>query len=366
LHARRNPHVVLAVLAALLLTAPTAQATPQWFDGAVAKSVVLNCPSVIANHPYEEEGAWSWVGFHGDPNDFPDPGQVYYIRVVTGLVGNPCPGGMYSYPEISLPTGVQLAISGDNPIVCWKVNAQTNTVARIVDECPQQPSAGSHGGSYGFGLVGQSDGLWPHGLAIRFELQVPVVSSRQLRGTLVTPCDCIRGFVLTIDGNSSPVLHSNAGLIADAAAPTATPQPTPPTSTPPRPAPLSSPPSGGGSSGLTPSSPVVMRAVAFQGMDAPSSYSIRRLRRGGLVINLQLGMKGCRVKAVLMGPSGAVLARASKVAAEQGRTSMRLRITARGARLLRRARKLRARLRVTVTPPGSPHNTKSKFLHLRR
>jgi hypothetical protein len=363
----------LCVAAALAAAAPAAHAAPAWYDGNVAKSYAINCPSQIFGNPYIEEVGWSWVGFYADINNLPDAGQVFYVHIVTGLVGNPCPGGMYSYPEISLPSGVQPAISQQTPVFCWRVNGNQET--QIVQGCPQQAGNGSWGGSYAFGAVGQDGGLWPHGTGTIYELQIPVVSNRQLRGTLASPCDCVHGFSKTIDGNSSPVLQSNAGLVADPA-----------------------PAGGGGGGGVTPGAgggggnnsggnlpgggtqggssgsgggttnppPVDVPAPAFRSLGAPSTYSARRLLGRGLAVSVQLDSAVRRVDAVLTGPKGVVLAKAAKAGAGPGKATLKLRATKKGKRLLRRGRKMRARLKVTVTPTSGPKSTKSKNLSLKR
>lgn len=386
--------LALSLLAAFLLAAPAAQAAPQWFDGSVAKSTVINCPSIISGNPYAEEGAWSWVGFYADAGNLPDAGEVFYVHAVTGLVGNPCPGGMYSYPEISLPSGVQPAITASNPVFCWKIGQRATppTQTRLVGECPQQSSSGSVGGSYGFGAVGLEGGMWPHGLGTVYELQIPVTSSRQLRGTLASPCDCVRGFVKTVDGNSNPVLGSAAGLVVDSAPAgggTSTPAATPPAGGTPPPG---GTPAAGGTSGAsgnpsgsgTPAAAgtpggkpatgggtatpgaVQTRTAAFRRLVAPSSYSVRRLRRSGLRVQVDLGLARSRVTAMLLGRGGAVLARAGAGAAGPGRKALKLRTAKNGIRLLRRASGFRARLRVTVTPPAGASETKSMSVLLKR
>jgi hypothetical protein len=293
-----------------------------------------------------------------------------------GVGGQSLPGWDAFVPELSFPVGVGFAISADHPVFCWMVDLNTNptTETRIVNECPQQPSSGSYGGSHGFGNLGDPSGTWPHGQGIAYEMQVPVVSSRQLRGTLANPCDCVDGSVKTIDGNDNPVLNSNAGLFdVDApggggGTPGGNGGGTPPTgggTTPGGPQPDGSTPPGGGPA-ISIGAGSGKRPVALGRLVAPASYSIRRLRRRGLTVRVHLGYPNSRVDARLVGRGTAVLGRANVRAAGPGWTAIKLRITGKGARMLRRTRGLRARLQVTVTPPAGPKSTKSLSLRLKR
>ena len=373
-------------LFAILASAGPAQAANKWFDGGIQRSYITNCASVIFGSPYTEEGAWNWVGFYSDENNFPDAGQVFYIHTVFAAVGNSC-SGQYARPEISLPSGVQLAISQQTPVFCYAFDIQSGQSSQKPAACPQQASQGSYGGQYGFNCnpndTGNchSSGVFPVPQGKGWELQIPVVSNRQLRGTLASPCDCLHGFTKMLDGNSSPVLNPNAGLVNDpppaggggggggGTTPGTGGGTTPGTgggggtgsggggST-----------TGGGGTGTTTTTPSTENTSAptFSSLGAPSSYSGRRLARSGLTITVQLGSGGSRVDAKLTGPGGVVLARGVKLSAGPGKASVKLRATKKGARLLRRGRRMRARLRVTVTPPVGAKSAKSKTLTLKR
>jgi hypothetical protein len=376
--------------------APSAQAANRWFDGNVSRSTITNCASIIFPPAYTEDGAWNWVGFYSDENDAPDAGQVFYVHTIFAAVGNAC-SGQRAYPEIALPSGVQLAISAQTPVFCWAIDFGQNTASRETQACPQQGYQASYGGQYAFPALGQDPqyaGTWPVPQGKGWELQIPVVSNRSLKGTLASPCECVNGFTKMLDGNSSPVLTPNAGLVNDPAPPGGGgggggeipgggggTEPEPGGGGP-------KPPSGGGTPGAdtpagagtpaTTTPPVVAPPppAALASVRAPRTLRVRKLLRSGAFgITASVGQAGSKLVATLSGaPRGSrvnaakrvVLAKATRTNVAAGNVAVKLKLTRAGKRALRRVRRGRVQLKVTVTPPGGTAVTKTSKLSLKR
>jgi hypothetical protein len=384
------------LLISLVLTgfaAPSAQAATRWFDGNVSRSQITNCASIIINQPRTEDGAWNWVGFFSDENNAPDAGQVFYVHTVFAAVGNAC-SGQRGYPEISLPAGVDLAISAQTPVFCWAIDFEQNTAAQETVACPQQGYQAFYGGQYAFPAENQDPqyaGTWPLPQGKGWELQIPVVSSRQLRGILASPCDCVYGFTKILDGESSPVLTPNAGLVAEPASAGGGGGPVTPGG-----GGGTTPSTGGGGGGTntgggggttntgggggatTPAAPVTTAPppAALTGVLAPRTLRLGKLlRAGAFSVTVGVGRAGSKVVAILTGaPRGdrvsaarrVVLAKATRTNVAAGNAKVKLRLTRAGKRALRRVKRGRVRLRVTVTPPGAAAQSKTSTLSLRR
>lgn len=131
----------------------------------------------------------SYVSYYGDPSStppIPRVGDIYYTSVYVQDVAA-CQG-VYVNPWLILPANTSLAISGTNPIVCYKNNVATTA------GCGQSLNFGtSLSGASGYNL-----GNWPltaSGGSI--EIQVPVSSSSPGVVTLYSRVD-------TADGWSNP------------------------------------------------------------------------------------------------------------------------------------------------------------------
>ncbi len=187
------------------LTSPASAAT-QWIDGGFAMSSVMNCPSMIFGSPYFETGVTTYTGYLGDlsaatPN--PAVGQTFYIHVVVGAPGNPCPN-QFAWVDINLPAGLQLA-TATSPMFCLYDNvAQSGCDSSKVANSPFHQGAIS--------LIRSTDGvfaheIWPVPTGHMWEFQIPVKATSQIvNGTL-------QALVKVLDGNSSPWLDARAQML---------------------------------------------------------------------------------------------------------------------------------------------------------
>jgi hypothetical protein len=202
---------LVVVAAGLSFTAASpAQAATGWQDSAGVSAQTTNCLTGAA-----ENLITSRVGWLGDPAAPPPVNSVYYVRIWWGVTGNPCIGGARVAPELFLPEGTTLAISASNPVKCYARKLQTTTPE--LSACPQSASAGQRGG-LGFYPVGQQTVTWPSAQGRGWEIQVPVLSSRTLNGTVTSPnpetaCpSCLTGGVWAIDGVQSPWTFPRVGV----------------------------------------------------------------------------------------------------------------------------------------------------------
>ena len=189
-------------LAVAAVAATSAVAAPGWRDGVIDYSYSINCPSMIFGSPYLEATAGSYAGVYIDPNDLPDAGEVFYVRMTVAGLGNPC-AGPYAHMELWLPQDVHLAISSDYPVFCYAQSPSSSTFVRE-SSCRQNPGAGFKG--YTFGAPNGDP--WPLPQGGFWQVQVPVYSTKPLKGiagTRLAGCgDCFVAPIQILDGDSSP------------------------------------------------------------------------------------------------------------------------------------------------------------------
>lgn len=236
----------LKLLLAVLLIAVSSPlrpiaAEPIWEAGPMEWSTVVDCTSIIFPPVRYVPGAFTWVMSYTDPSDPPTVGEIFYVKVFVAAIGTICSEAYVVRPELELPPGLTLAIDASTPVMCFMQDIQTEEVTEISPEqgCPQEPSAGMRG-QYSF--EPSNEAAWEVPLHYGIHILVPVVAhSAPLLGPL-------RAEVLTIDGNGSPWLAPEKGLLVVAAPPTPeptgtpTPQPSSPGGvTPPSPTPSAVP-----------------------------------------------------------------------------------------------------------------------------
>ena len=186
---------------------PDAPTAAVWYNGPIAYSTVINCASIILGNPYTEAGAGAYVGFRVDlAANQPGPNQTYYIHIVIGGIGNPCPGTLV-YPEISLPANTTFAFDAAHLMYCYY---DSTAVA-----CPSQllPSI-YNPGAYSIPGDPKYGNTWPLAQGHFLEFQMPVQSSTILSGAVMT------AHVWVIDGNDSPWLHPTQGVYVFSNTPT--------------------------------------------------------------------------------------------------------------------------------------------------
>ncbi|MCQ4164821.1 hypothetical protein [Tahibacter harae] len=119
------------------------------------------------------------------PNLTPAVGEVFYTHLVLGHPGNPCTGSAVGI-ELSLPPGVQTAVSANDPTFCFS-RSQTNLFNLGTDPeygCPTTfPNSANglriappHGGLGGSGGWGMHQGFW-------LELLIPLRATTPQLGT---------------------------------------------------------------------------------------------------------------------------------------------------------------------------------------
>jgi hypothetical protein len=190
--------VALAAVTSSIAPPSRADAASAYVDGAMQYSHIYNCPSVIQNVPFVENGAASYVGYLADTaNGQPSVNQTYYVRIVVSAIGTAC-SGQYADVQFKLPSATAAAISSSTPVRCHYDQI-------VLTDCPQTLTAGSQDGLFRL-RAATSDGLWPLPIGRIVTIQVPVRSSSPLGGAPFT------GFVTLYDGNSTPTLTPNVGV----------------------------------------------------------------------------------------------------------------------------------------------------------
>jgi len=320
-----------------------------------ASQVVLCGTDFLGGAPIVVEGAKGFVALPllGQP---PRVGEVFYAFALVGAIGDSCVTQL-AHVEVLPPVGVELAISAQTPVVCEYGDGTTTTPVSVAEGCPQAGAAGLHG--VALNRTTRADGLWELPLGRTLTLKVPLRATRPLAGLGggtpscarlrgAPPCrpdqagDSLQVATWVLDGQGDPWLVPYNALTAVAApgAPATTPAPGAPPAT-----------SGG-----------LLRR-------APRSLRIASALRG-VRVTVAVPADASRVTAVLRarlrGVRGGVLARASVTRARAGDLRLRLRPTAAARRALRRARRVTATLRVTVTPRGGRRQVATARVVLRR
>jgi hypothetical protein len=203
----RPTRVLLAVLAVCLLSraslsqtsvlrlgrpAPNLHVAPNAYGfhgGGLLSTQDYDCLFFDSNgNPYYNVGfiVSAYVGYVGDPNSnpvLPKVGDVYYVAVAISNVAACQSAGVQ--PWLLLPGNTYLAISGTNPVKCFKNGVQV--------ACSQNPQLGySLSGAYGYNL-----GVWPDLKGGNVEIDVPVSTTSAVQTQVAVRVD-------TADGWSNP------------------------------------------------------------------------------------------------------------------------------------------------------------------
>lgn len=199
-----RPLRLLTVLAALLLGTGLLQPPPAaadepggWYDGLIGYTQVVNCVGLIQGTPYTEAGIGAYAGYWADPDSgVPAVGQTFWIHYSVHGMGNPCAGGTYFYPTISLPAGV--AFDTTQQIRC---GYDGSGGAAPQGNCPGWGNMS--GGRY---YNDRDSGLWGVAQGHHWEFQFPVRATQSLAGANLTVA------LKTIDGNNDTTLALRAPL----------------------------------------------------------------------------------------------------------------------------------------------------------
>ncbi len=185
----------------------------QWYESGTQQGTTMNCL-----FGYPEQLGMSWTGWYGEIGKSPTTSQpVYYTKIGWGVSGNTCGGGAYVHIEEFLPPGSQLAISKDNPVMCWYDGLNDNQLKRFTNDCPQQPQTGQQGGL----AFDPAAGAWPTATTTMLEIWIPIRSTQPLNGIIGNPCNsCLQAGVWMIDGVSSPWAYPRIGVMVVGNAPT--------------------------------------------------------------------------------------------------------------------------------------------------
>ena len=131
------------------------------------------------------------------------------MHVYIASLGNAC-SGQRAWPELALPASTSLAISASNPVLCYYNGAPDQA------DCPQTlPGSGYHPGAYAIPSPDAAHAhTWPMPQGATLEIRVPVVSSVTLTNSTLV------GYVLSLDGESSPWLTPTEGVYVFSSTPT--------------------------------------------------------------------------------------------------------------------------------------------------
>jgi hypothetical protein len=349
----RGPAAAATTLAlaagAVVLAVQPAHAAVTRHEGVVKFTSALNCESVIGNYPYYEPGAGAVANVLYDDAAPPRAGDVFYVGVQVAAVGNPYPCLDQSMrPDLTLPSGVSLAISTATPIRCvrWNYKVTPATETPETDLCPSAASAPQSGGTVGFDTA--AGDVWTIPTGVGYEVQVPVVASAAGIRTFTFP-------VRVVDGNSNPILKPVSGPVQVGPAPVS-PSTTTPT-TAPTPAPTTTPPT------TEPTTP----EVSSVSIDVPSKVRLGSTR-GKVKASVEVQPAGSDVKVSLFAKVSRKWVRIGKRSYHAGTAAPTPVVIRVARRWQSRAtvKPLRARiLAVATSPTGATASSTAKLKMLR-
>ena len=139
-----------------------------------------------------------------------------------------CNGDQLAELDLVLPPGVSLAVDASHPIKCFYEDPDEQAV--VDPACPTRTVAGVYGPQL---PAGDEGGGWDLSPGRTYEVQFPLVSTRQLKGGLGGYCprnadeiafhpdrDCLITAVHVIDGDTNPWLTPSEDMYLAAPAPT--------------------------------------------------------------------------------------------------------------------------------------------------
>ncbi len=211
----------MAALLAVFWSIVPARAAQTWNEVTAPPVWTTNCIT-----QQSEQLSVSSIAWFGDPNSPPPVNTVYYVRIRWKVTGDPCTGGAQVAPELHLPEGTTLAISGANKVTCYAVNQTTGATSPETPQCPQAASTGVLGG-FGFYPTcanppcapGAVSPAWPTAQGFGWEIHVPLLSTMPLSGIVTSPdptvacSSCLTAAVWSIDGLNSPWAYPRVGVI---------------------------------------------------------------------------------------------------------------------------------------------------------
>lgn len=194
--------------AAALILAASALAKPRWVDGRTERTSLPMCPTVVLGGvPPVATGFIAQVGYQADSKVPLRVGKTFYARAFFGAVGRYCIEQIASV-EVIPPSGVQLAITAKTPVRCTSLSSDANgkvTTTRLTAArgCPARPRRGRYG--WLFPQTTGRGGLWELPRGQGYLLDVPLRSTRPLKGLAIGAPSCARG------GNGAPCPAAKAG-----------------------------------------------------------------------------------------------------------------------------------------------------------
>ena len=172
---------------ALEALAPDAASAPGWLDGSFSNTYFYNFVTGTTMMLTTET-----VGYWGTEDlSYPTVGDLYYGRVVIGVVGTISTPVM---ANILLPPHTDFAIDPDDPdrrVRCFLENVQTGSSAELTGaDCPERPGQGLYGAQFA-----PEAGYWELSPGEVVAVVFPLVSTTELKGIAATPADCLIGSV---------------------------------------------------------------------------------------------------------------------------------------------------------------------------
>ena len=180
--------VAVTALLAVAFADQSRAAETNWHGGQLEMAYDFGClgyPHVVM----AASAAW----YQDEPPKLPQVGDVFYARTRAAAVGSPCiEGPQLVGIEMTLPVGLEMAISDATPVRCasYDIQAMTETPITPAEGCPQRPAVPTVSG-YGVrfdNTAGPDAPFFPVAEGKGIIVMVPVRATRRMLGTSEPTC----------------------------------------------------------------------------------------------------------------------------------------------------------------------------------
>lgn len=165
---------------------PTARAAAGAIEGEVRYSHDTDCVSIAQGNPYTTNMMGVGVSQIPASASIPDVGEVFYVRVLVGVVGFNCADSGQILPTFVPPLGVELALDAEHP-----ARYRRSSIDQTIDEgwktTGMRVTGPAPDGTVSVSADGAAIAVWEK---TQIEIELPFTASRPLVGIAAGAPSC--------------------------------------------------------------------------------------------------------------------------------------------------------------------------------